>query len=98
MDVIIGISLSFALGFAGLAMLVFSARYARSMRVCVSWGILAGLFMLLQCVLFGWMADFNNSFSPGVRGYGLAKTAGFFFIISLLVYLFFIVGKFKDRK
>jgi hypothetical protein len=95
---VFGAVLFLGLGLAGLAILILSACYARSRRVCFRWGFLAGIFMSLQCVLLMWGADFRSAFDPGTGGYGMAKGAGLFFVLCLLVYSFVASDKFSNKQ
>jgi uncharacterized membrane protein YesL len=78
--------LFFGLGVAGFAVLVFSVFRACSRRAYIRWGVLGGVFMLLQCLLMLAAAVFVAMFGPNKPNCWPAIGAALFFVLCLKAY------------
>lgn len=95
---VIGLLCFFGLGIIGLIILVLSARYSRSAIAVISWGIVAGVFMVLECLLLGAMAGIGSATSGSQSGYHLLGWVIIVFVASLIIYFLLALAKFDKSK
>jgi uncharacterized membrane-anchored protein len=89
MDFIIGIPLEFGLGIIGLIILLRSAIRARSVETVLNRGIIAMIFLALQCALMGFLVTtFSQIARPDItrRGELMLKVVIVISIVSLIIY------------
>jgi uncharacterized membrane protein YjfL (UPF0719 family) len=95
---IISLLFFFGLGLIGLVILIVSARYSRSVKAVVTWGIVAGVFMVVECLLLGAMAGIGSATSGSQSGYHLLSWPIIVFVASLIIYFLLALAKFDKSK
>jgi uncharacterized membrane protein YjfL (UPF0719 family) len=95
---VIGLLCFFGLGLIGLIILIFSARFSRSIKAVIFWGVVAGVFMVLECLLLGAMAGIGSATSGSQSGYHLLGWAIIVFVVSLIIYFLLALAKFNKKS
>jgi hypothetical protein len=98
MGAIGGILLFFGLGLAALLILLLSARFARSVLAVVSWGLIAIVLMVLECMLLTYLAGIGSATSGSQAGYRIVTIAFALFAISVPLYFAFALGRVRKKK